>query len=368
MSTFVTIADHIMRRVPSLKAPVPVYGRIHDGHISAWSLEPNVFLQAVGIATSVVLPEDRVQNVPLILLFDGPSEVHALVMGDDHIRAEVAIHQVGAQRDLQARQRGILETGQLARKSIKFIGAGSVTAKMARPLVEAGVGTIGFADGQTLAPENIGRHALGVDAIGLPKAVALCDQMKLVNPELKATALTVPLSLETRAQYRAYLKGATLVVIATDSMVANLLAQDVCLELGGIPAVVVGCWERAFAGEIIYSDPRKGTACYGCIREALPGADAAKGPVDYSSAATADGPPQPGLGADVNFVAAVAAKVCLVHLTKDWKAGLVSRTSSVLLVSNRAEEMFAQACQVAQVKVKPKVDCWLCSHLQRTRR
>lgn len=363
MNNHVTVADHILRRCRNLKQPVALYGRLLCGSVSLWSLEPNAFLEPVGLLTPLALPLDRVSQVPVIVECGLGLPLRALVLGEDGARREATMDIVVVERHLQARHSGLLETRQLHNRKVSFVGCGSVAAKMVRQLVEAGVGRIALADGDVFAPQNVGRHCLGVDAIGLPKATAMADQLKLVNPELKTTCLTVPLGPETTNAYLRLLRGSSLVVIATDSVEINAMVQGLCVELGGVPAVVVGCWERAFAAEVIYSNPRAGTPCYCCIRDVLPGP--ARGPVDYSAAPTAAELPQPGLGADVAYVAAVAAKVALVHLTKDWKANLISRQRPVLLVSTRAEEFFAQACQVSQVEAKPKSDCWVCSPLRR---
>jgi molybdopterin/thiamine biosynthesis adenylyltransferase len=272
MNNIVTMAEHIvLKHLPKLARPIPLYGRIIGGRIGVWSTEENVYLEPVGIATPFLLPPDKESQVPLILEIENHLQVRAMVLNADGTRSEATIESIASERALQARHRGLLENGQLRGKSVKFVGCGSVTAKMARPIVEAGVGHVGFADGENFAPENVGRHCLSVDAIGLPKAVALADQMRLVNPELNTSVLTVPFTTETIDKYRQFLRGSSLVVIATDSVEVNAMVQDLCLQLGGIPAVIVGCWERAFAGEVIYSNPKRGTPCYGCVRNVLPG-------------------------------------------------------------------------------------------------
>lgn len=58
----------------------------------------------------------------------------------------------------------------LVGRRVPIIGSGSLGSSIARLLAQAGAGQLDLIDPETLQLANVGRHALGADSVGLPKA------------------------------------------------------------------------------------------------------------------------------------------------------------------------------------------------------
>lgn len=71
--------------------------------------------------------------------------------------------------------------------TVAVLGCGSVGAPVASTLARAGVGTLILVDEQTLKGGNVGRHTLGVGAIGEFKALALARQIRASLPHIDVT-------------------------------------------------------------------------------------------------------------------------------------------------------------------------------------
>ena len=73
-----------------------------------------------------------------------------------------------------------LGTSTLAAKRVTLIGNGSVGGYMAQALARLGAGALGgrlrLVDPETLAPENVGRHWLGMSSLFLPKSEAVAAE------------------------------------------------------------------------------------------------------------------------------------------------------------------------------------------------
>lgn len=73
----------------------------------------------------------------------------------------------------------------LDNKTIAVIGCGSVGAEVARQLASSGVGKLIFVDFDSLSVENIYRHTLSSQYIGIPKTIALAQEFKKQYPYLQ---------------------------------------------------------------------------------------------------------------------------------------------------------------------------------------
>jgi len=62
-------------------------------------------------------------------------------------------------------------------KKVAIVGCGALGGYLARALAQAGVGSLLLFDKDTLAPSNVGRHLLGVEAVGLAKSAALATRL-----------------------------------------------------------------------------------------------------------------------------------------------------------------------------------------------
>ena len=103
-----------------------------------------------------------------------------------------------------------------------------------------------------------------------------------------------------------------------DNREGDLYASDFALELD-IPFVSIGCWERAFAGEIFYCLP-KGMPTY---RDFLKAMGYISGRVTqnrrfYTAEEDLEKVSfEPGISADVNFITIIGVKIVLDLLNRD---------------------------------------------------
>lgn len=102
-------------------------------------------------------------------------------------------------------------------KHILVLGAGALGSPVIDHLAKAGVGFITVLDPEDLAPPNIGRHLLGAESIGRPKATTLARR---INAGYPATVVT-PHTIKAEAWLRTH----------------TLDGIDVVLDLTGEPDV-----------------------------------------------------------------------------------------------------------------------------------
>lgn len=69
--------------------------------------------------------------------------------------------------------------------SVLIVGCGSLGSQVAKRLAQSGVGKLTLLDPEELSAANIGRHELGMDYIGLPKAKALADSIRHRYPHMQ---------------------------------------------------------------------------------------------------------------------------------------------------------------------------------------
>lgn len=74
---------------------------------------------------------------------------------------------------------------------ILILGAGALGSPVVEYLAKAGVGFITLVDADNLAPANLGRHLLGAESIGQPKADAVAQRVNLGHPATVVTAKTI---------------------------------------------------------------------------------------------------------------------------------------------------------------------------------
>lgn len=73
----------------------------------------------------------------------------------------------------------------LSEKSVVILGIGSLGSSLAPLLAMSGVGELILVDPERLSSENSGRHVLGVDSIGMNKAIKLASDLSTRFPHLK---------------------------------------------------------------------------------------------------------------------------------------------------------------------------------------
>lgn len=146
------------------------------------------------------------------------------------------------------------EAQRLSQKRLAIIGCGSGGSALADMAARSGFGSFTLVDPEALAPENVGRHILHRDAVGVSKARAIKGTIEGINPSARVEAL--------EAKFTDLAVKPDLLVVATDSFACESLVNEYSLR-EGVPAVYGGCWGEASVGEILYVVPGK-TPCYEC--------------------------------------------------------------------------------------------------------
>ncbi len=210
---------------------------------------------------------------------------------------------------LLSRSAGLL-SDSLRERSVLVAGCGSVGSYLAEQLVRGGVGRLALLDPDSVEAENLSRTVYTVEDVGLPKPEALARRLLRVDP-------AVDLALEPRAvealepaALDALVRGADLVLAATDDPGAQR-ALDRFAYARGKPALFPGLYAGARGGEVVVSVPEH-TACYLCAtrsrHQAEQGAGRVAREVDYGTGRLRG---EIALGADIQHVATAAAKLAL---------------------------------------------------------
>jgi hypothetical protein len=210
----------------------------------------------------------------------------------------------------------------------------------------SGVGSFTLVDPETLAPENIGRHILPRDSVGVAKAEGVRRAILAVNPSATVEAVVAKFEdLATRPD---------LVVAATDSFAGDSLINDYSLR-EGVPAVYGGCWGAASVGEILYVVPGK-TPCYECYagfrREAVHLPQDPRKYTDPDFDATKV-PGQAGLWANILIITAVMFQVVVALVDPESeRRRLIDFERTLLLFNVSSYDCGLQPLAVTFGKVK----------------
>jgi len=155
----------------------------------------------------------------------------------------------------------------LVGKSVVVIGCGSLGSTVAELIAKAGVGKISLVDHDRLESENVGRHALGVSAVGLGKVNEMAHSLAIRFPHL--TIERHPESIEHFIEDKLdQLLSADLIVSVTGSWPAESLLNARFCESEAFPPVLIGWLEpHAAAGHAIVFFKAQG--CLRCLLDDL---------------------------------------------------------------------------------------------------
>jgi len=173
------------------------------------------------------------------------------------------------QRERYARTIALPEVGADGQKRIcngkvLITGAGGLGSPAAFYLAAAGVGTIGIADSDSVALDNLQRQILHRTAdVGRLKTESARDTLKALNPEIKIETYALRVTDESVPDI---LRGYDFAIDATDNFASKFLLADAChsARLAYSHAGVLGCW-----GQTMTVLPGN-TACYRCVFDSPP--------------------------------------------------------------------------------------------------
>lgn len=230
---------------------------------------------------------------------------------------EVKIESYALQMDIFSRNVGILESTVMLQKKTVFVGCGSVGSLVAVELAKAGVGNFMLIDNDVFGYHNICRHQCGIYDVGRFKTDALADRIFQINPYATVMKKNCMIQEIDRGEMEDFCNEDTIIIGGADNREGDLYASDFALE-NKMPFISIGCWERAFAGEIFYCLPN-GMPTY---RDFLKAMGYISGRVTqnrrfYTTEEDLEKVSfEPGISADVNFITIIGVKIILDLLNR----------------------------------------------------
>ncbi|MDR1330705.1 MAG: ThiF family adenylyltransferase [Tannerella sp.] len=267
--------------------------------------------------------------------------------------------------DVFSRNAGILESDIMLGKGAVFIGCGSVGSLFALELAKAGVGHFLLIDNDIFGYHNICRHQCGIYDVGRYKTDALAERILQVNPYAKVVTRNRIVQDVPVAELLEFCDKNTIVIGGADNRDGDLYANNIARQIG-MPFMSVGCWERAFAGEIFYCLPRT-MPDYQDFMEVsgLLSARVSQNRRFYTTEEELEKVSfEPGISADINFVTIIAVKIALDILNVDnenYTQRLLPHLTQYTLVCNTNDrriggetaEIFSYPLQVTTSIIVP---------------
>lgn len=156
-------------------------------------------------------------------------------------------------------------TGQkrLGSAAAVVIGCGALGTHVLSFLVRAGVGKVSFCDRDIVEESNLQRQTLfGERDVGRAKAKVAEEHLREVNSEITISGEVTDIS---HANILRIVRGATVVLDATDNMDTRFLVNDACVKLG-IPWIYAGA--VGTTGMVMPVVP--GGPCLRCVFPSIP--------------------------------------------------------------------------------------------------
>lgn len=282
--------------------------------------------------------------------------------------AWVRVEPYSLKLDLFSRNTGILESDIMLNKKALFIGCGSVGSLVAVELAKAGVGHFMLVDNDIFGYHNICRHQCGIYDVGRYKTDALADRILAINPYAEVKKFNRAIEDVDQDDVLNFCDEDTVIVGGADNREGDLYACNLGLKAGA-SFVSIGCWERAFAGEIFYCLP-EGTPTYSdflAVTGYVSGRVTQNRRFYTTETDLEKASFEPGISADVNFVTIVGVKLILDLLNRD-NTGYTQRVLPYLtqytLVCNTNDpkiggeqaEIFSYPLQVTTSIIVPYAD------------
>ncbi|MCM1139045.1 MAG: ThiF family adenylyltransferase [Muribaculum sp.] len=248
---------------------------------------------------------------------------------------EAELEPVKLKIDLFSRNTGILESDIMLRKGAVIIGCGSVGSLVAMELARAGVGRFFLIDMDILGYHNICRHQCGIQDVGKFKTTAVKERILQINPTAQVFTSNKKIQEVDMSLLDSFCNKDAIMVGCADNREGDLYGNQYIAKPNGMPFVSIGCWERAFAGEIFYCLP-EGMPDYSDFVAAL---GEASGRVNANTHIYMGevGSFEPGISADINFVTTIAVKMILDLLNRDnegYTQRLIQNLSQYTLICN----------------------------------
>ena len=237
--------------------------------------------------------------------------------------------------DIFSRNTGILESDTMLKKGAVIIGCGSVGSLVALELARAGVGRFFLIDMDIMGYHNICRHQCGVQDVGKFKTTAIKERILQINPTAKVHTENKMIQEIALDEFEKFCNEDCIMVGCADNREGDLYADAMIAKPYKMPFVSIGCWERAFAGEIFYCLP-EGMPAYSDFMAAL-GNSSGRTTANTHLYMGEVGTFEPGISVDINFVTTIAVKLILDLLNRNndsYTQRLIDSLTQYTLICN----------------------------------
>lgn len=334
------------------KFPLPTLAAVID-YIAAQPNPPAGWKEAVLTATA--LSRDVFLAAPNAIIGWSPEFPPDLTMirtRSNGFRAnffrramEGALHNIGLDRvtgnetDLRhCVERNLIGQPSLVGKTIAVIGCGTIGGYLARLLAQSGAGCEGMLylyDTDTLRPGNLGRHLLGFNDLGKPKAKALVEYLRTFHPDVAVT----PCGFDATKAWSA-LERVDLIIDATGEPNVSTVLNDLWIKSDrtGEELALLHTW--VFGNGVAaqsFLNLKDGHACYRCLKTGFDG-QWRYNPMRYPNSPLLQAPARCGEAGYIPFGvdAPVAAASLTLRAALDWAGNRPGKRLRTTIVDHEA--------------------------------
>lgn len=278
--------------------------------------ESYIFLDIPGIKNAAAkLIRDEGKNLPVsglekvITVLVSDEDIHCFYSCEGEIKSLEHVL-IDTSSTIYERNAGLTETKILRDKSACIVGCGSLGSTIAASLARAGIGKFFLFDPDRLSPVNIARHQAGLKDLGRSKANVVCDTIHGINPAISVEAFSFDI-VNSSEGFEIFAKSSeksNIIICTTDTDDSRLLVNDFAVK-HKIKAIQAGLHERASSGIVHVYEPDTSEACFACYHNNILSESSKRNEnIAYSDAKDVrDLTIQPGLSAQINLVAEIAA-------------------------------------------------------------
>lgn len=224
----------------------------------------------------------------------------------------VGSHELVTLDELDARRAGILGKDALREKKAGFLGLGSLASPIVLEWVKAGVQDVRLADIGRFDMANVSRHVGDLRSLGRLKTDILAEELRCRGAS--PVVVTEDLS-QSDAALDQFLAGLDLLVVCTDAQRVQFCGNDAA-ERNRVPTLFPQAYERGVAGECFLYRPGSGPClyCWAEFRSGITTLQPTERRRAYQASDANDLSAEPGLGADLAYISAVATAIGLAVL------------------------------------------------------
>ena len=293
----------------------------------------------------------------------GYRDEHGLVLISLPDMKECVMERYSLKLDVFSRNVGILESDIMLSKKAVLIGCGSVCSLVALELAKSGVGNFMLIDSDIMGYHNICRHQCGMLDVGRYKTEALKERILLINPYANVITYNDIIQHVPLDELSSFCDENTIFIGGADNREGDLYANQLAIESHS-PFMSIGCWERAYAGEIFYCLP-DGMPTYSDLMATVANVS---GRVNqnrkfYTTEAELEKASfEPGISADIDFVTVIAVKIALDLLNRNnenYKPRVINNLTQFTLVCNTCSDcdpIFTHPLQISTSIIVPYAD------------